>query len=531
MKKILIVMSALALYSSAAFSQGELDAFRFVQNDLNGTARYLSMGGAFGALGGDISAMHSNPAGLAIYRSSEIVTTLSLSSVSAKSDWLGNKVDNSRTRVNFDNIAYVGYFPTSNDAGLVSWNVGFSYNRAKNYSRNYTMSTGGGLNTSLSDYIAELSTRLAHRSPGFIANDLKDGKGLDPYANDLPWMSVLGYNAGFMNPIGGDRSREFSSSYINSGTGEWLKQTGADLNVTERGAIDQYNIAFGLNFSDVFLLGGTLAITDLNYDYSSWYNEVFTDDSNLKLENSLSTDGTGYSFNIGAIVRPSDYFRLGVAYNSPVWYKMTDYFYAKGSSRVMGGDQWATTPDGAYSNYQYRSPDKWLFSAAAIIGKYGLISVDYELTNYKNMKMYFENGNENLETNTYIKEDFGIGNTLRVGAEARITPQFSVRAGYAWSGSPVKADLRDQKIETVTVGTIPNYTIDRGVNNYTIGLGYRFTPNFYADLAYVYTVHKEDAYNFSNLYPMEDGDIEILNQGATLKTNTTRVALTLGYKF
>ncbi|RHJ94957.1 OmpP1/FadL family transporter [Parabacteroides bouchesdurhonensis] len=531
MRKILIVMSALAL-SSAAFSQGELDAYKYAQRDLNGTARYLSMGGAFGALGGDISAMHTNPAGLAVYRSSEVVTTLSLSSVSAKSDWLGNKLDNSRTRVNFDNIAYVGYFPTSNDEGLVSWNVGFSYNRAMNYSRNYTMSAGPGMDTSLSDYVAELTTRLAHRNApeGFTANDLQDGEGRNPYAIGA-WMPVLGYNAGFIESIGGSTSRDFASSFKNPTTGEWLKLRGAELNVTERGAIDQYNIAFGLNFSDLFLVGGALAITDLNYDYSSWYTESITDNSSLTLDNTLSTDGTGYSFNLGAIVRPSDYFRFGVAYTSPTWYKMTDYFYAKGTSVVVGGEQWATTPDGAYANYEYRSPDKWLFSAAAIIGSYGLISVDYELTNYKNMKMYYDGGSENLETNGYIKEDFKAGNSLRIGAEAKITPQFSVRAGYAWIDSPVKASLKDQVYETVTVGTIPNYTVDGGMNNYTVGLGYRFTPNFYMDLACVYKVHKEDAYAFSNLYPMEDGDIEINNQKATLKTKTTRVALTLGYKF
>ena len=154
MKRIGIIMSVLALCGGTAFSQSQLDAFKYSQTELNGTARYLGMGGAFGALGGDISAMNTNPAGLAIYKSSEVVTTLSLSSASAKTDWLGSKVDNSRTKVSFDNIAYVGYFPTANDEGIVSWNVGFSYNRLKNYSRNYTMATGGDLNTSLSDYVA-----------------------------------------------------------------------------------------------------------------------------------------------------------------------------------------------------------------------------------------------------------------------------------------------------------------------------------------------------------------------------------------
>ena len=87
MKRIGIIMSVLGLCGGTACSQSQLDAFKYSQTELNGTARYLGMGGAFGALGGDISAMNTNPAGLAIYKSSEVVTTLSLSSASAKTAW------------------------------------------------------------------------------------------------------------------------------------------------------------------------------------------------------------------------------------------------------------------------------------------------------------------------------------------------------------------------------------------------------------------------------------------------------------
>ena len=190
MKKIAIIMSVLALSSGTIYSQSQLDAFKYSQTELTGTARYLGMGGAFGALGGDISAMSSNPAGLAIYKSSEVVTTLSVSSVSTKTDWLGSKVDNNRTKVSFDNIAYVGYFPTANDVGVVSWNVGFSYNRVKNYTRNYEVAMGGEMATSLSDYVAS-------RAYGWPIILLVGYKNYSPYENgDIGfWFSVLVYNA------------------------------------------------------------------------------------------------------------------------------------------------------------------------------------------------------------------------------------------------------------------------------------------------------------------------------------------------
>ena len=40
--------------------------------------------------------------------------------------------------------------------------------------------------------------------------------------------------------------------------------------------------------------------------------------------------------------------------------------------------------------------------------------------------------------------------------------------------------------------------------NYTVGIGYRFTPNFYTDLACVFRTHKEDVYAFSNMFAGDD---------------------------
>ena len=142
-------MSVLAHCGGTAFAQSQMDAHRYAQNELGGTARYLAMGGAFGALGGDISVMNANPAGLAVYRSSEVVTTLSLTSTNAKTDWLGSTSDQTKTKVNFDNIAYVGYFPTGNDEGIVSWNVGFSYNSGETVLRDVSFTAKQGEVTAL----------------------------------------------------------------------------------------------------------------------------------------------------------------------------------------------------------------------------------------------------------------------------------------------------------------------------------------------------------------------------------------------
>ena len=67
MKRTLIVLFAMFLGTTLALAQSQADAYRLSQTELTGTARFVSMGGAFGALGGDISVMSYNPAGLAIY--------------------------------------------------------------------------------------------------------------------------------------------------------------------------------------------------------------------------------------------------------------------------------------------------------------------------------------------------------------------------------------------------------------------------------------------------------------------------------
>lgn len=546
MKRITcLFVSAFFLAGSAVYAQGELDLYKLSQKDLNGTARYLGMSGAFGALGGDISSMSTNPAGLGIYRSSEVVTTLSLSSIKTNTDWSGSKADASKTKFNFDNIAYVGYFPTGNDEGIVGWNFGVSYNRVKNYSRSYRVS--GNQAYSLADYIADRTMGTPQRDLQYV----KDG--YDPYF-DSPypsWMSVLGYEAGLIQPYNQGGS-SYHTAFGEAKDGKWLPYSpqSVNLDVTEKGSVGQYNFSFATNISNRVFLGATVAVTDMDYSMISEYSEYYADPDYLHWDNGLSTSGTGYAFNVGAIVRPADFLRLGVAYNSPTWYKMTDYYHATAATYISAYNEPLVengTPDYQKADYKMRTSDRWIFSAAGFVGQSFLVSVDYELTNYKNMSVSDPNGTAYTERNDEVKRDFGASGTLKVGAEYKITPQFSVRAGGLWRTSPMKSHMKNgippikddgtYSMDAVApYGTVPNYTIDKGTSSFSVGLGYRFTPNFYVDLACVYRVYKEDAYTFSSTYLADATEIKdettvIQSIPASLKTKTTQVALTLGYKF
>ena len=150
------------------------------------------------------------------------------------------------------------------------------------------------------------------------------------------------------------------------------------------------------------------------------------------------------------------------------------------------------------------------------------------------MRLQDRDGYDQDGDNGDIKDDFRVSGMLKVGAEYKVTPQFAIRLGGAWQNSPVQEHMKYSEtgsiVEVLPTGTRTAYTVDHHVNYYTVGLGYRFTPNFYMDLACVYRMQKEEVYPFPHLID-SDKNVLVESVPATLKTNTTKVALTLGYKF
>lgn len=74
--KYILIAALLGCYPFAMQSQSAFDVYSLSQSDLRGSARFMSMAGAFGALGGDLSVLNQNPGGIGIYRSSELGLTL-----------------------------------------------------------------------------------------------------------------------------------------------------------------------------------------------------------------------------------------------------------------------------------------------------------------------------------------------------------------------------------------------------------------------------------------------------------------------
>jgi len=504
----------IALFACAlSYGQGEIDAYRYSNDDLSGTARGQAMGGAFGALGGDVTGVAINPAGIGVYRSSEILANMSLTSSLTS----GNTNQQSNTAFHFDNLSYIGYYPLIK-GNMLTLNFGFNYNRIKSFDQQYRTSGNAGgpaspaMTSSLTDYMALLANTYNNGngiSRGVWTNDMND-YFLSP--NPYPWLSGLAYYEGLMKE--GNANNNYQS-ILNPG-----EQVKPSLRVTERGKVESYDFTIGSNIANKFFWGATFTITNLSYWLSSSYNESFAGGGSFfTLENYLETKGAGYQAKLGVIYKPIDVLRFGVSYHSPVWYSMTDYYQAWLSDKVF-------TPDNAYSNYYFRTPGSWTFSAAGVLNTKAIVSVDYEIKNYASMNLSDDNGTW-TEPKDLINSDYKNASTLRAGFEYRFTPQLSGRLGYAWAQNPYRTNMKSLGEIVAPAGTVPNYVLSGDVNYLTAGIGFRFTPQFYGDFALVFRTQKDDVYYFPPTFT-EDGYDSF---AGTFSNNILKGLLTFGYRF
>jgi len=536
MKKI-ILLFAVSFIAVWVYGQGEMDAFKLSNTDLSGTARGVAMGGAFGALGGDITGVSQNPAGIGVYRSSEVVGSLDLASANTETNTLGtNKVNDSKLNFSLDNFAYIAYMPLT--GSVKAFNFGFSYNRLKNFGRNYH-SVGNGLTSSLTDYIADYTTR--ENNP--------DYKDLSSFDNGFPWISVLGYQGGLISDNGERSISPLIGPQTTREDGD-LQTVDRTYSVAERGHIDTYDFTMGANISDILYLGLNFSIADLRYSLRSRHTEEFEQGDNFDggggggfdLDNSLETSGSGFQVTVGAIFRPIDELRIGVAYHSPTWYNLNDSYFARVNYEGWyiddnGAWTWnnltANTPGNATTDYRLRTPDRWIMSMAGVFGSKVILSVDYEYSDYSKMNLGTSDGlfdSGYADQNDFISQDFKGASTLKAGLEYKVTPQVSLRAGYSWMQSPLETSFKAGNVEVWPIGTVTAYTLDGDTNYYSIGAGYRFTPNFSMDFAFSYRQQTNQLYTYSPMW--DDGGAKIVDSvPSELKNNSYRGMITLGYRF
>lgn len=548
---IRILSAIVATLPVLAYSQTAIDAFQLSHSDLRGTARYMSMGGAFGALGGDLSTLNNNPGGIGLYRKSELGVTLNIEASSIKSATSIMTQSTSQTKVSVPNFGYVGAAWLGNDV-MPYFTWGVSYGRIVNMNCRYKGQAR--MNGSLYNYVAQYSD-------GYTSNQLSaEGTDNGGYSSPdyIPWLSILSYNGMAINPIGSTSQYQgpWQNDHVNS-NGDRTPSTGiSEFDVDEHGYVDEYAIDFGGNIMNTVYWGMGFGITDIELTQNTHYTEdiknaVIMDptaelgeleigNANTTLSNYKHIDGTGFNFKLGVIVRPINALRIGFAFHTPTYYNIN-----QSSGADLNYDYTFFNPDGYNRNYsgtpndyrswKLRTPWRMQVSAAGIIGTSAIISMEYEYRPYQNMNLRSDYGDELTNYNQDIKTYYKAANILRFGAEYRILPQLSIRAGYVHESTPTGTAISNNEVTVYTsnpddTGTNPAYALDNSTQYITCGLGYRY-KNFSIDAAYVYKHRTSEYHSFTPNDAFDTAGLTATPYQAKLTENYNNIVLTATLRF
>ncbi len=549
MKTKIISFGILAMAASAAVAQTQYDAARFGWGELNGTARYVGMGGAMSALGADISAMGINPAGIGLFRSNDVSVSFGFNKNQTESDFGGSVVKEGRNRASFDQVGFVYSMKVGNKTDLRYLNFGFNYHKLANFNRQF--SSRGNLNG------ASMSWQMQDMLLG--SGDIMYQEDFDalwklenPYRLEAfrytPFLGIMGVRTGVVTSSGDEGvTDEFYMLGWNGESGDYYSR--------EEGGINAYDFNVSFNVKDRFYFGVTLGVYDINYHrYSSYAENIFRNDGNpsgnFTLNNWFDTEGTGFDLKLGAIIRPFEYspFRIGLAVHTPIWYALSDTYTAVLDSDISAFDSPYTENmgnvfSGDYGwDYLLNTPWKVNVSLGTTVGTVLALDAEYEYANFGSSKYRDRGGRELAASNEAVDKYLQSTHTVRMGMEAKLTPRFSFRAGYNYATSPIKdnsaryvpnlpTNAADQIVYDVT-RTDPEYHNLKARNTLTLGLGYRGNL-LYCDVAYKYDFYKSDFYMFDDYAFSDDGNSIVGRHNGPANVNHDRHQLlfTLGVNF
>jgi hypothetical protein len=490
MKRISLIIVVLAVFFNA-FSQNVDDALRYSQVLYGGTARFNSMGGAFTALGGDLSSISLNPAATGVFRTSEFSITPQLQYINTKTNFNGNASD---FRYNF-NLSQVGLvsniYSSDNENGLVSLNVGYSFNRTNNFNTNIIIN-GISTNSSMADYWA-----TSNQGTNFTKITGAAGIAFDAYVID----TITGSSG---NSFGTVYSRYGEDTY--STYGQTMRRI-----ITDDGYTAEHAFSLGGNFSNKLFFGTTLGLTKLNYN--GHYEHLEADNGNNIFDfksftyvDHLEATGTGFSLKLGAIYKPVEFIRLGFAMHSPNILRIKEYFYDNISSSFDNGDKYEFNNKPARYSYTLTTPFRITAGVAVQVQKMALLSADYEFVDYTMARFSKASDNYNYyDQNQEIRNILKPSSNLRFGAEFRFNTLY-LRGGYGYYGKAFNQTEVNAKTHT---------------DSYSLGLGFR-QQNFFIDFAYTNTSNNQKYYMYSDA-PYLDA--------TTIETRKNAFTTTIGLKF
>lgn len=543
MKKIFFSACLLSLFMVYAHAQETYENTKLIDNDLNGTARYVGMGGAMEALGADISVINSNPAGIGLFRRSSGSVSFGLVSQDGASSFkYGNK-----TNASFDQA---GFVYSMRDGRRTFINFGFNYHKSKNF--DYILNAASGLNGASQHKLSYMKA---------LANE----NNLDKTSSG--WRGKFAYTSQLDNLY-------YNTLMMTSSDGFFYNDASRyEFGRAETGYIGEYDFNTSVNVNDRVYLGITIGIHDVHYTGHSLYNEALVNLNNQTVGDITVNDerritGTGYNASFGIIFRPVDAspFRIGLSVTTPTWYdlKTINYTYLINNTKADGGGKL----QGDYPNYttgesyEFKLFTPWKFgvSLGHTVGNYLALGASYEYADYSRLDTrvndgydvdywgdVYEHSSSDEPMNRHTRETLKAVSTFKIGAEAKVMPNLAVRAGYNYVSPMFKKEgYKDGNIDSYgsNYSSATDYTNWEATNRYTVGVGYTLGKMSF-DLAYRYAQTNGKFHPFADsyldyTYPGQDsnGNDVTMTESLDNYANAVKVSnkrnqllLTLTYRF
>jgi len=513
MKKRYILFVALAAVLPAA-AQETYEVAEVATQDLNGTARYVGMGGAMEALGADISTISTNPAAIGLFRRSQVSASLSVVSQGGESSYASAN----KTNLSFDQIGFV----YSNRLGRSSFvNLAFNYHKSRNFNQ-----------------ILRVADRLDGASQSRLTME-KFANGLIKSANDLTYSQVdVLYHEGLYDTNLLDEKGNFNEEAY------WFDGDNYTFNRGNHGYVSEYDFNLSGNLNDRVYLGLSVGFYDVKYRGYSLYDEtVLSNPLSLfttTLEDSRTIDGTGVDVKVGAVFRPIEAspFRFGLYISSPTFYSLR----SKNTTGLQLNDEYYGDENPRFGDFEYefRTPWKFGVSLGHTVGTDIALGLTYEYSDYSATDArikgddyydyyadyYYSTSDTDNAMNGHIKETLKGVHLLKAGVEYKPVPELAVRLGYNYVSPMYKQDAY-RGVDVHSLGNYYSSETDyvnwKDTHRITAGLGYSI-DKFRVDLAYQYSTRKGQFLPFTGSNNNLPFDKEVSN-------NRHQVLLTLGYNF
>jgi hypothetical protein len=495
MKRFLYLVAAITSLPVITNAQIADDALRYSQTTFGGTARFMAMGGAFTAVGGDMSSLTFNPAGIAVFTKSQLTFSPGIAIQSTSSQYNGLTSLAYQPSVNIQNAGLVfAWKNASEDAMWKGVAFGFVYNRTNDFNAQVATQGNNYNSTMLDQYTAQ--------------------------ANGTNWQNLdqfstgPAFNAGLLDTNkGGNTYFNIIRPYLGNGTNYVLQMK----SMTSSGSMGEMDLSFGGNYDNRLYIGATLGIPDIRYTQNVTYSVTphYTDSAfgltGYSVASNVTTTGSGVNLKLGLIYRITDWLRIGLAIHTPTVFTLHDDYsstitanYNPSPYSGNGGKADSTTP-GSF-DYTLITPMKAIGGIAFIIHRQAILSADYEYVNYSNA--YFSaSGADYSSVNRAISNSYMGASNIRVGGELVLYP-FSIRAGYTYYGNPYTKEAANTGLK----------------RSLSAGVGVRIKHSF-IDIAYVLSYYDQQDYLYSSAYAPYGTNF------AANHTEVSNVVLTMGVNF